>query len=161
MNAYLAHHGIKGQKWGVRRYQNPDGSYTDSGKIRYAKKAARLYYKSELNKIKWDDSSYNKNRRERFKKAAYRASDKRARFEQGLSKQEIDAARYLVAHSRSSRRKAAVVVGSATLATGSTFCALFNPVGIPLAAIGAATATKGLSMLPYYTNQEAKYKNNR
>lgn len=28
---YLAHHGIKGMKWGVRRYQNPDGSYTDAG----------------------------------------------------------------------------------------------------------------------------------
>lgn len=28
---YLAHHGIKGQKWGVRRYQNEDGSYTDEG----------------------------------------------------------------------------------------------------------------------------------
>jgi len=36
MNAYLAHHGIKGQKWGVRRYQNPDGSYTDLGKKRYS-----------------------------------------------------------------------------------------------------------------------------
>lgn len=27
----LYHHGIKGQKWGVRRYQNPDGSYTKAG----------------------------------------------------------------------------------------------------------------------------------
>lgn len=25
---YLAHHGIKGQKHGVRKYQNPDGSLT-------------------------------------------------------------------------------------------------------------------------------------
>lgn len=31
----LYHHGIKGQKWGVRRYQNEDGSFTDAGKKRY------------------------------------------------------------------------------------------------------------------------------
>lgn len=31
---YLIHHGIKGQKWGVRRYQNTDGSLTDAGKRR-------------------------------------------------------------------------------------------------------------------------------
>ncbi len=29
---YLEHHGVKGQKWGVRRYQNKDGSLTDAGK---------------------------------------------------------------------------------------------------------------------------------
>lgn len=32
---YLAHHGIKGQKWGVRRFQNDDGSLTSAGKKRY------------------------------------------------------------------------------------------------------------------------------
>lgn len=32
---YLMHHGILGQKWGVRRYQNDDGSLTDAGKRRY------------------------------------------------------------------------------------------------------------------------------
>ena len=32
---YIAHHGIKDQKWGVRRFQNPDGSLTEEGKKRY------------------------------------------------------------------------------------------------------------------------------
>lgn len=33
--SYLEHHGIKNQKWGVRRFQNPDGSLTAAGRIRY------------------------------------------------------------------------------------------------------------------------------
>ena len=31
----LKHYGIQGQKWGVRRYQNPDGSLTPEGRERY------------------------------------------------------------------------------------------------------------------------------
>ena len=31
----LYHHGIKGQKWGIRRYQNEDGTLTEAGKVRY------------------------------------------------------------------------------------------------------------------------------
>ena len=33
----LYHFGVKGQKWGVRRYQNSDGSLTPEGKMRYDK----------------------------------------------------------------------------------------------------------------------------
>lgn len=35
MNNTLYHHGVKGQKWGIRRYQNPDGTWTNAGKKRY------------------------------------------------------------------------------------------------------------------------------
>lgn len=32
---YIAHHGIKGMRWGVRRYQNQDGSLTPEGRLHY------------------------------------------------------------------------------------------------------------------------------
>ena len=35
----IQHHGIKGQRWGVRRFQNADGSLTDAGKKRYGSKS--------------------------------------------------------------------------------------------------------------------------
>ncbi|MBR1703108.1 MAG: hypothetical protein IJ716_14370 [Lachnospiraceae bacterium] len=35
MKHELTHHGILGMKWGVRRYQNTDGTLTEAGKKRY------------------------------------------------------------------------------------------------------------------------------
>ena len=37
VNGELYHHGIKGMKWGFRRFQNDDGSLTLAGRIRQAK----------------------------------------------------------------------------------------------------------------------------
>jgi hypothetical protein len=50
----LYHHGIKGQKWGIRRYQNDDGTLTDAGRKRYsAGKISR-----ELNKTDREIAKY-------------------------------------------------------------------------------------------------------
>lgn len=39
---YLAHHGILGQKWGVRRFQNKDRTWTEAGKERYGSSKERV-----------------------------------------------------------------------------------------------------------------------
>lgn len=41
MDNELYHYGIKGQKWGVRRYQRKDGTYTNAGRKRLARQAGR------------------------------------------------------------------------------------------------------------------------
>lgn len=41
----LSHYGIKGQKWGVRRFQNSDGTLTPEGKAR-----AKSEYKTDNKK---------------------------------------------------------------------------------------------------------------
>lgn len=45
----LYHHGVKGQRWGIRRYQNPDGSLTEAGRARYGsvKKLEKEYTKQK------------------------------------------------------------------------------------------------------------------
>lgn len=46
---YLAHHGIKDQKWHNRRFQNYDGSLTPEGRIRYGVGSPREKKKEESN----------------------------------------------------------------------------------------------------------------
>ena len=78
-NDYLVHHGILGQKWGVRRYQNKDGSLTNAGKKRLAELEAE---KAELEKgIKPKESPT-----EQLSNADLRAIIERKRLEDDYSK---------------------------------------------------------------------------
>lgn len=61
MEYRLYHHGIKGQKWGVRRFQNSNGSLTNTGKKRYSNRQI----KRDMNKT-FDDTY--KELHEKYKK---------------------------------------------------------------------------------------------
>lgn len=79
----LYHFGVKGQKWGVRRYQNEDGTLTDAGAKRYARDAREqgydrydsqsgTYYKTSKKNgrsdLKVDANRYTKEDTERTKR---------------------------------------------------------------------------------------------
>ena len=52
LEGHLQHHGILGMKWGVRRYQNSDGSLTEAGRKRYIDekyRQNRTDYEKDLN----------------------------------------------------------------------------------------------------------------
>ena len=61
----LYHHGIKGQKWGVRRFQNKDGSLTPAGERRYdepnkgREKTHKIPKKKSLHRLKLEEKYRN------------------------------------------------------------------------------------------------------
>ena len=58
MENELYHHGVKGQRWGVRRYQNKDGSLTYAGKKRALKMQDQYTNFTEDKKYRNKDGSY-------------------------------------------------------------------------------------------------------
>lgn len=54
---YIKHHGIRGQKWGIRRFQNKDGTLTPEGKKHLDRlSSAKKEYKSAKNKVMFNRS---------------------------------------------------------------------------------------------------------
>ena len=59
----LYHHGVKGQKWGVRRYQNEDGTLTNAGK---KKKKLTYREKVEQSMREYDESHPGRSKKDNY-----------------------------------------------------------------------------------------------
>lgn len=94
---YLAHHGIKGQKWGIRRFQNADGSLTAEGQKRYNQKGAKgirgfdekayeQYSRSEKRKMRQNRSDTDN---EQELRSAYKTWEKENFDENGSEEKQM------------------------------------------------------------------------
>lgn len=76
--SYICHHGIKGQKWYIRRYQNKDGSLTEAGKRRYAKlteKENKIKTQKKNLTPEGNESEQHKSKNPHCKKSVFDMSD--------------------------------------------------------------------------------------
>ena len=85
----LTHHGIKGQKWGVRRFQNKDGSLTPAGKRRYDESNQQSNSSSKTNQ---QSSSNAKKYKIPKNKSLHRLKLEEKYMEQGMSREEAEQA---------------------------------------------------------------------
>lgn len=98
----LYHHGIKGQRWGIRRYQNPDGSLTELGRKRYGKEIVNAYddlakanrnlkkERAYYNKKTLGGTFYNPTAIKRFEKAKMERKWAKEDLSYAKTKQKID-----------------------------------------------------------------------
>jgi len=143
----LCHHGIKGQHWGIRRYQNYDGSYTQAGMKRYNKSL------EEYNK---KDAAY-KEAKKAYKADPYDETDTKypnmikAKNERKQAKKQLDKDYKHLKQDKLGDQ------GKKLYAEGHTITGDSYVTGKIMSAAGtAAVGAKYLNQLGVISNKEAK-----
>lgn len=92
-NTSLHHSGIIGMKWGIRRFQNEDGTWTDLGKLRYENWAAKRLYGGDWDKKEAAESRYRETQAKTIAEREAKAAKSRAEYEKKLAAENAEKAR--------------------------------------------------------------------
>ena len=132
---YLEHHGIKGQRWGVRRYQNYDGSYTKAGLARYQKA------KAELDKATISGTHKQRRAAKRKEKQAWKELQQDYKADEGKKLYAAGERSQSIKKSNSPTRQALRIMTPGLAAAGLTV-ALNVPMAAPAVVGGAVLGGK-------------------
>jgi hypothetical protein len=100
-SSFLMHHGIQGMHWGIRRFQNNDGSLTSAGRARYGTSGEAKNIKERLTGLDQEsanaqyDYKYNEVKRQKYSDKASKArlkgkSEKASKFEERAKQHESE-----------------------------------------------------------------------
>lgn len=180
----LYHHGIKGQKWGVRRFQNEDGSLTAEGQSRYgeggtatAKERAKFLNKLDqqraYNVVRMSEVSKKKQSAKKEQKMdAYNrmrantektiASVLRSAEKDGTKINSKDVIRHVTTGKTAAKSIAMTALLSTLITGGSVVSAVGSAQAMAASnALGIGTATANAYLVPYIvtkTTRGKKYK---
>lgn len=148
MVTVLKHHGIKGMRWGVRRYQNYDGRYTQAGLAKYKESLADRDKAKEKYKSMKKEGGYTKHELKR-QKAKVKLANKQADRRYNLLKTDKLADKGRVRYEegerileRNSNTRKIRKVSGYTMAAGTIAAKYPREIAI---GVGAVTSSLGLS----------------
>lgn len=136
---YLIHHGIQGQKWGVRRYQNEDGSLTETGKKRYATGQKRLDNRIDYYDKKRTKSQYSLSETKR--KNAVNLYQRKKEAEKIRDEEDTS----LFIGEKTVKQRVGIGISSTLISSGAAAAAVILEEALPLIAIPATLTAAGIA----------------